>query len=150
MAFNHRKKRTIRRKQRISKRKSAKTYRRRRVRIMIGGRRRVWKVIVYGIKDEFVVLYHECIFSFDDTINENDTEIKGNLFKPGVIDVELRFKQVEEDKSCYRPALDPDKEIMIKSDVAGVPPLYKLYMFRRIPTSDPIAAATKHSRSSHP
>ena len=97
--------------------------------------------IVYGIKDEFVVLYNECIFSFDDTINENDTEIKGILFKPGVIDVELRFKQFEEDKSCYRPALeDLDKKIMINSGVAGVPPLYKLYMFRRIPTSEPIAA----------
>ena len=47
MTFNHRKKKTIRRKQCFSKRKSAKTHRRRRVRIMRGGRR-VWKVTVYG------------------------------------------------------------------------------------------------------
>ena len=133
MTFNHRKKKTIRRKQCFSKRKSAKTHRRRRVRIMRGGRR-VWKVTVYGKltqKKDSVILYNNCTFSFDDTISANATEITGNLFLPGVIDVTLLFTQDERDKTIYHP---PSNKYMINAEVS-------LDVFRRIiPTSAPTAA----------
>ena len=77
MAFNHRKKKTIRRKQRFSKHKSAKTHSRRRVRIMRGGKR-VWKVTVYGIRNNEWYRFKDGIFTFDDDISEERT--LGTLF----------------------------------------------------------------------
>ena len=105
MTFNHRKKKTIRRKQRFSKRKSAKTHRRRRVRIMRGGSKE-WKVTVYGTLPQTPgskILYNNGTFTFDDTIDENATKITGNLVLPGLINVTLPFTQDEEDTTIYLP-----------------------------------------------
>ena len=134
MAFNHRKKKTIRQKQRFSKHKSAKTHRRRRVRIMRGGKR-VWKVIVYGIRNKNWYWFNDGIFTFDDEISENASEIRGNLFLPGLIDGTLLFTQDKEDKTCYHPH-PSEKMIMMKTDITCV----SLDMFKHIiPTSAPIA-----------
>ena len=115
MVFNHRKKKTIRRKQRFSKRKSAKTHRRRRVRIMRGGSK-VWKVNVYGTLPQTpgsVILYNNGTFTFDDTIDENATEITGNLVLPDLINVTLPFTRHEEDTTIYLPP--PDTHYIIKA-----------------------------------
>jgi hypothetical protein len=108
MAFNHRKKKTIRRKQRFSKRKSAKTHRRRRVRIMRGGGLVVWNVKILGsyIIGENVAIFNGT-FTFDDRIfSEDATEIYGTLYLRNVIDITIMFKQHKDDKTVYEVVSD--------------------------------------------
>lgn len=118
MAFNHRKKKTIRRKQRFSKRKSAKTHRRRRVRIMRGGGV-VWNVKILGSYIGENVAIFNGTFTFDDRIfSEDATEIYGTLYLRNVIDITIMFKQHKDDKTVYEVV--SDKKIMLTPENSSI------------------------------